>query len=74
MEKRKLLAALAGAMFVPFVAKASTASAARSNGSATFVVPANVDRIRVRSFVKGDKVLDREIDVQPGQVFRIDPA
>jgi len=75
MQKRKLLAGLLGLAAIPFVAKASSnAEAAKSRGSATFVVPAGVEKIRVRSYVAGDKVLDRELDVQPGQVFKIDPA
>lgn len=73
MEKRTLLAAFIGLVAMPFVGGSTKSEAGRS-GSATFVVPANVDKIRVRSYVENNKVLDRVLDVQPGQVFRIDPA
>jgi hypothetical protein len=72
MDKRKLFAGLIGLCALPFAsAKAATY---KPSGSASFVVPANVDRIRVRSWKEGRKVLDREMSVEPGQLFRIDPV
>ena len=74
MKKRKLFTGLAGLFALSFAAKIDSAKAANSGGSATFTVPANVEKIRVRSYLKGEKVLDRQLDVSPGQVFRIDPV
>ena len=72
MNKRKLFAGLIGLFAVPFAtAKAATY---KPSGSATFVVPNNVSRIRVRSWKNNKKVLDREMSVEPGQTFRIDPV
>ena len=42
-------------------------------GAVWYTIGANTDTLRVRSYVKGKLVLDRSIDVVPGQVFRIDP-
>ena len=70
MDKRKLFAGLAGLITLPF---ASAVAETKPSGSATFTVPANVDRIRIRSYTQGRKVIDREMSVEPGQVFRIDP-
>ena len=42
--------------------------------SYNFVVPKGVNRIRVRSYRDGDEVLDTELNVSPGQTFRIDPV
>lgn len=72
MEKRKLITGLLGLVSLPLLAKTAQA-ASGSRGSATFTVPANVGKVRVRSYLKGEKVLDRELDVTPGQIFRIDP-
>jgi len=73
MNKRKIFAGLAGLLTLSFIPTAKAATS-KPNGSATFVVPANVDRIRVRSWKEGRKVLDREMSVDPGQIFRIDPV
>jgi hypothetical protein len=74
MNKRKLFAGLFGLCAVPVTAIAAKAATYKPSGSASFVVPANVDRIRVRSWKEGRKVLDREMSVEPGQIFRIDPV
>lgn len=74
MNKRKLFAGLFGLCAVPITAIAAKAATYKPSGSATFVVPANVDRIRVRSWKNNQKVLDREMSVVPGQTFRIDPV
>ena len=73
MDKRKLFAGLAGLFALPFIPTAKAATY-KPSGSASFVVPTNVDRIRVRSWKEGRKVLDREMSVEPGQIFRIDPV
>jgi len=39
-----------------------------------FVVPKNVNRIRVRSYRNGRLIIDTELNVTPGQTFRIDPV
>lgn len=39
-----------------------------------FVVPKGVNRIRVRSYRSGEQVIDTELNVTPGQTFRIDPV
>lgn len=74
MDKRTILTGLFGLCALPFVGSAKAAGVVRPSGSATFVVPANVDRIRIRSYKDGEKVIDREMSVDPGQVFRIDPV
>lgn len=74
MNKRKLFAGLFGICAVPFTAVAAKAATYKPSGSASFIVPANVDRIRVRSWKNNQKVLDREMSVEPGQLFRIDPV
>lgn len=66
MNKRWLLAGLAA---LPFV---STANAAGKN-SASWRVPAGITKIRVRSWnANGAKDLDRTLNVEPGDFFRID--
>lgn len=74
MNKRKLFAGLAGLCTLPFAAAAGLAGPMKPSGSATFTVPASVDRIRIRSYKQGRKVIDREMSVEPGQIFRIDPV
>lgn len=74
MNKRNLFAGLIGLCATPLAAAAAKAATYKPSGSATFVVPANVDRIRVRSWKNNQKVLDREMSVEPGQTFRIDPV
>jgi hypothetical protein len=71
MDKRKLFAGLIGLCTLPI---ASTFAQTKQPGSATFTVPSSVKRIRVRSWKQGRKVLDREMSVEPGQTFRIDPV
>lgn len=71
MDKRKLFAGLIGLCSLPL---ASALAAPKQSGSATFVVPAGVERIRIRSYKAGRKVIDREMSVEPGQSFRIDPV
>lgn len=39
-----------------------------------FVVPKDVNRIRVRSYRNGRLIIDTELNVTPGQTFRIDPV
>lgn len=69
MNKRFFFGAMAA-----LTAAQITKADAKATGSATFVVPNGVNRIRVRSYAKGSKVLDRSLDVTPGQTFIIDPA
>lgn len=73
MDKRKLFAGLIGLCTLPFASKA-LANGYKPNGSATFTVPSTVERIRIRSWKNGRKVIDREMSVEPGQTFRIDPV
>ena len=67
MNKRKMMGALALLAAVPLV---SPASAAKT--SATFSVPTGVKKIRVRSYKGGRVVIDTMLNVEPGQVFKID--
>ncbi len=68
MNKRKILAALS---VLPFITAA--AGAATQKNQAVWKVPAGVRKIRVRSWnADGTPDLDRTLNVQPNQVFRID--
>ena len=49
------------------------AYSAGRNSTLWYTVGAKTDSIRVRSYLNGKLVLDRSIDVRPGQTFRIDP-
>jgi len=71
MNKRDLIT---GGIAVAAVANILPAEAKKGGGSATFIVPYGVNRIRVRSYSKGEKVLDRSLNVVPGQTFVIDPV
>lgn len=67
MNKRWLLA---GLLTLPFI---GAASAAPNRNSASWRVPAGINKIRVRSWNSdGSKDLDRTLNVEPGQIFRID--
>lgn len=74
MNKRSfftLVGSLAAAI-VPAIAVAEAANAVQKN-SATWKVPAGVKKIRVRSWNSdGSPDLDRTLNVEPNQVFRID--
>ena len=66
MNKRWLLAGLAA---LPFIGVAN----ASGKNSASWRVPAGVKKIRVRSWnADGSKDLDRTLNVEPGDFFRID--
>ena len=39
-----------------------------------FVVPKGVNKIRVRSYNAGRMIIDTELNVSPGQTFKIDPV
>lgn len=67
MNKRSMIGALALLATVPF---AGAAKAAKT--SATFSVPTGVKKIRVRSYKGGRVVIDTMLNVEPGQVFKID--
>lgn len=67
MNKRKMMGALALLAAAPLV---SPANAAKT--SATFSVPTGVKKIRVRSYKGGRVVIDTMLNVEPGQVFKID--
>lgn len=67
MNKRALLAGLTALPFFAIVTKAD------SKNSANWRVPAGITKIRVRSWLPdGSKDIDRTLDVEPGQIFRID--
>ena len=68
MRKRLMLA---GLFALPFI---STAAATNTNrNSATWKVPPGVKKIRVRSWnPDGSKDMDRTLNVEPNQTFRID--
>ena len=68
MKKRHLLAGLTA---LPCFATMSYAATQRNN--ATWKVPAGVTKIRVRSWnADGTPDMDRTLNVEPNQVFRID--
>lgn len=68
MNKRLLLAGLTA---LPFFATVANATA--SKNSASWRVPSGITRIRVRSWnTDGSKDIDRTLNVEPGQIFRID--
>lgn len=68
MNKRYLLAGLTA---LPFFATIANASSSRN--TATWKVPAGVNKIRVRSWNSdGTPDMDRTLDVEPNQTFRID--
>jgi hypothetical protein len=68
MRKRLLLA---GLFTLPFFAAAANANSNRN--SATWKVPPGVKKIRVRSWnPDGSKDMDRTLNVEPNQTFRID--
>lgn len=64
-----------GAVVVAALGAVTTATLpALAATSYRFVVPNGVTRIRVRSYRDGDQVIDTELNVTPGQTFRIDPV
>jgi hypothetical protein len=65
ITKRGVGAAMLGAL----VSATLPASAASTYN---FVVPKGVRKIRVRSYRNSKQVIDTELNVIPGQVFRID--
>lgn len=68
MNKRMLFGALAALPLSVVAAKAAT-----QKNSATWKVPSGVTKIRVRSWnADGSPDLDRTLNVEPNQVFRID--
>lgn len=69
MNKRSILAALS---VLPFITVAASAATTQKN-QAVWKVPAGVRKIRVRSWnADGSPDLDRTLNVEPNQVFRID--
>lgn len=67
MFRRQLMAGLTALPFFAIVANA----AARNN--AVWKVPPGVRKIRVRSWSPdGEPDIDRTLNVEPGEVFRID--
>ncbi len=67
MNKRILFAAL---LALPFT---SVAAKSAEKNHAVWKVPAGVKKIRVRSWQSnGSKGIDRTLNVEPGEVFRID--
>ncbi len=67
MNKRYLLAGLTS---LPFFATLATAA---QRNSATWKVPAGIKKIRVRSWnADGTPDMDRTLNVEPNQTFRID--
>ena len=68
MNKRKMIGILgATVVAVPFSIPARAETK-------TLVVPDGAEKIRVRSYVEGDEVMDYTFSVKPGQKFRIDLA
>ena len=69
MHKRSLLAGLTSLPFFAIVANAATSQ----RNTATWKVPPGVKKIRVRSWnADGSVDLDRTLNVEPNQTFRID--
>lgn len=72
MNKRSLFGALFALPFAAVAAKAA-ATASNTRNSATWKVPPGVKKIRVRSWnADGTPDLDRTLNVDPNQIFRID--
>lgn len=67
MTRRGIFAGLA-AIFGSTLLAAKNASANSTN----WTVPEGVNVIRVRSFRNGRLVMDTNVDVTPGQLFKID--
>lgn len=70
MNKRTVFGAIAAIALAPFMIGRSEAAGRRA--AATFVVPGGVNKIRVRSYRDGKKVIDTSLNVAPGQTFTID--
>lgn len=69
MNKRLLLTGLTALPFFSVLAQAATPQ----RNTATWKVPSGVTKIRVRSWnADGTPDLDRVLNVEPNQVFRID--
>lgn len=66
MTRRGIFASIA-AFATYFSVKSASA-----NTSANWTVPEGVNVIRVRSFRNGRLVMDTNVDVTPGQTFKID--
>ena len=67
MNKRLILAGLTA---LPFFATMTNAAA---KNSASWRVPAGITKIRVRSWkADGSKDMDRTLNVEPGDFFRLD--
>ncbi len=67
MDKRLLLAGLTA---LPFLAIVSNAA---QRNTATWKVPPGIKKIRVRSWnADGSPDMDRTLNVEPNQTFRID--
>lgn len=72
MNKRNFIA-VAGSLAAAIVPFTVAAQAATQRNNATWKVPAGVNKIRVRSWNPDGSIdLDRTLNVQPNQVFRID--
>ena len=68
LSRRKLF----GGLLVGAAAVVPTAAESATKKSVTYMVPANVKRIRVRSW-KGDReILNTSFSEEPGQMFRIE--
>lgn len=69
MDKRSLLAGLTALPFFAIVADAATTQ----RNTATWKVPPGIKKIRVRSWnADGTPDMDRTLNVEPNQTFRID--
>lgn len=72
MNKRNFIV-LAGSLAAASVPLAVAAEAATQRNSATWKVPSGVKKIRVRAWNPDGSVdLDRTLNVEPNQTFRID--
>jgi hypothetical protein len=70
MDKRLLLAGLTA---LPFFATVTNAANLNGRNTATWKVPPGVTKIRVRSWTPdGRKDMDRTLNVEPGELFRLD--
>lgn len=67
MNKRKLFGGLAALFVIGNKAKAGPTDI-------TYIVPEGVNSIRIRSYVDEKEIIDRVLDVVPGQRFRITKA
>lgn len=72
MNKRLALLGLAIAPVAYLFGRSNTEAAPQKRSSASWVVPSGVEEINVKSYSPNGKLLmNRDISVEPGQVFHL---